>query len=140
MGEMKAFLDTNIIIDFLGEREPFYQDAACIFEMLRKRKVNLITSALTLVNCAYILKKAYSQDVMLPKIKWLCDVLDITPIDEASIVNAIQHKGTDFEDIIQYYSALPYQPDVIITRDKKGFSNLDILVMTPAEFIERSRR
>lgn len=139
MGEMKAFLDTNVIIDFLGEREPFYQDAACIFEMLRKRKVNLITSALTLVNCAYILKKAYSLDVMKLKIKWLCDVLDITPIDEASIINAIQHKGTDFEDTIQYYSALPYQPDVIITRDKKGFSDLDILVMTPAEFIERSR-
>lgn len=140
MGEMKAFLDTNVIVDFLGEREPFYQDAACIFEMLRKRKVNLITSALTLVNCAYILKKAYSLDVMKLKIKWLCDVLDITPIDEASIINAIQHKGTDFEDTIQYYSALPYQPDVIITRDKKGFSDLDTLVMTPVEFIERSRR
>lgn len=140
MGEMKAFLDTNVIVDFLGERETFYQDAACIFEMLRKRKVNLITSALTLVNCAYILKKAYSQNVMLLKIKWLCDVLDITPIDEVTLINAIQHKGTDFEDTVQYYSALPYQPDVIITRDKKGFSDLDIPVMTPAEFIERSRK
>ena len=60
-------------------------------------------------------------------------------IDEETIINTIQHKGTDFEDTVQYYSALPYQPDVIITRDKKGFSNLDILVMTPAEFIERSR-
>ena len=137
---MKLFLDTNVIVDFLGERHPFYQDAASILELLREKMVSLSVSALTLVNSAYVLRKAYSEDVMVAKIKWLCDTFDITPIDKEIVANAIQHRGKDFEDTVQYYSALSYHPDVILTRDKKGFSDLNIPVMTPAEFLERSRR
>jgi len=45
----------------------------------------------------------------------------------------------DFEDAVQYLSALPYHPDMVITRDKKGFNDLDILVMTPAEFVQKAK-
>ena len=137
---MKLFLDTNVIVDFLGERHPFYQDAASILELMHKKEVSLSVSVLTLVNSAYILRKAYSKDVMEDKIKWLCDTFDITPVDKRIVVDAIRHHGKDFEDTVQYYSALSYHPDVILTRDKRGFSDLDIPVMTPAEFLERSRQ
>jgi len=45
----------------------------------------------------------------------------------------------DYEDAVQYLSALPYHPDIVITRDKKGFNDLGILVMTPAEFVKRAK-
>ena len=134
---MNVFLDTNVIIDFMGEREEFFDNAAAIFTMIEDGKISASASALTIVNCAYILKKAFSQDIMLSKIQALCQMLDVTPIERSQLLNAIQFRPYDYEDAVQYLSALPYHPDVIITRDKRGFNDFDILVMTPAEFIDR---
>lgn len=136
---MRAFLDTNVIVDFMVERAPFYLDAATIFDMHREGRIELSASTLTLVNSAYIIQKAYSKDMMLAKIAWLCDNLDITPVDKEDILNAVKSGKRDFEDRVQYFSSLHSRPDIILTRDKKGFSDLGILVMTPAEFIAASR-
>ena len=140
MGKMKIFLDTNVVVDFLGEREPFFQNAAKIFELWRKREISLSLSALTIVNSAYILHKAYPKETMMDKVKWLCASFEVTPIDLSAIVGAIEMGGQDFEDSVQCASASYAHPDVIITRDKKGFANADIPVLTPAEFIEESRK
>ena len=136
---MRAFLDTNVIVDFMVERAPFYLDAATIFDMHREGRIELSASTLTLVNSAYIIQKAYSKDMMLAKIAWLCDNLDITPVDKEDILNAVKSGKRDFEDRVQYFSSLHSRPDIILTRDKKGFSDLGVLVMTPAEFIAASR-
>lgn len=53
--------------------------------------------------------------------------------------NAISMKPYDYEDAVQYLSALTHHPDLVITRDKKGFNDFDILVMTPAEFVKRAK-
>lgn len=136
---MKAFLDTNVIVDFMVEREPFFLDAATFFDMHRNGEIELSASSLTMVNCAYIIQKAYSKDIMLSKIAWLCDNMDITSVDKEDILNAIKSGKRDFEDRVQYFSSLRSRPDIILTRDKKGFADLDIPVMTPAEFIAASR-
>ena len=137
---MKVFLDTNVVIDFMGKREGFFDDAAAIFAMIEDKKVNATTSALTIVNCAYILKKAFSTDIMLEKVEALCQMLNVTPIDRSQLMNAVQLKPYDYEDAVQYLSALPSRPDVIVTRDKQGFNKFDILVMTPAEFVNRAKQ
>jgi len=134
---MNVFLDTNVIIDFMGEREGFFDDAATIFAMIEDRSIRASASALTIVNCAYILKKAFKSDIMLSKIEALCQMLDVMPINRSQLIDAVQLKPFDYEDAVQFLSALPYHPDVIITRDKKGFIDFGILVMTPAEFISR---
>lgn len=54
---MKIFLDTNVMVDFCAEREPFYSNAATIIEMGHNGNVSLIVSSLTLVNIAYVLRK-----------------------------------------------------------------------------------
>ena len=86
------------------------------------------------------MRKIFQKSEITTVIEWLCDKFSVSPISRGTILEAVQKDSFDFEDTVQYYSALPYQPDVIITRDKKGFSDFDIPVMTPAEFIERSRR
>ena len=136
---MNVFLDTNVVIDFMGEREGFFDNAATIFAMIEDKRIKASVSALTIVNCAYILKKAFSSDIMLNKIDVLCQILDVAPIDRSQLLNAVQLHPYDYEDAVQYLSALPYHPDVIITRDKKGFNDFGILVMTPAEFICRAK-
>ena len=137
---MNVFLDTNVVVDFMGERAGFFDDAATIFAMIEDRKITASASALTIVNCAYILKKAFNSDIMLEKVETLCQMLNITPIDRSQLMNAVQLKPYDYEDAVQYLSALPYRADVIITRDKRGFNDFDILVMTPAEFVNKAKQ
>ena len=136
---MNVFLDTNVVIDFMGEREGFFDDASAIFSMIADGSIHASVSSLTIVNCAYILKKAYGSNMMLEKLDTLCKILDITPITKELVQNAISMKPYDYEDAVQYLSALPLRPDLVITRDKKGFNDFDILVMTPAEFVKRAK-
>lgn len=137
---MRVFLDTNVLIDFLAERRPFYDDAAIIFNMCRERKINAAVSALSVINCAYILRKAYSKTTMLEKVKWLCNIFQITPINRKSIDDAVAKGGSDFEDTVQYFSSMSHRPDVIISRDKSGFSDFNIAVMTPTEFVSACKK
>ena len=132
---MRLFIDTNVVVDFLGKRKPFFNDAAILFEMGKLGKIDIVVSSLTIVNCAYILKKQFSNEIMLPKIDDLCKMLLISSIDRNVILNAISLRPIDFEDAVQYVSATSFNPDVIITRDKKGYSAIGIPVMTPAEFV-----
>jgi predicted nucleic acid-binding protein len=136
---MNVFLDTNVIIDFMGEREGFFEDAATIFAMIEDKRITASASALTIVNCAYILKKAFNSDLMLEKVETLCQMLDIMPIERSQLTDAVELRPYDYEDAAQYLSSLPSRPDVIITRDKRGFSSFDILVMTPAEFVQKAK-
>ena len=137
---MRAFIDTNVVVDFLGKREPFFKDAAILFELGKSGKVEIVVSSLTIVNCAYILKKQFSKEVMLDKMEDFCQLLRISPIDKSVILNAISLDSSDFEDAVQYVSAMSYKPDVIITRDKKGFLNFDIPLFSPAEFVAECRK
>lgn len=134
---MKIFLDTNVVIDFLGEREEFFTDASIIFSMIEEGVIHASVSALTVVNCAYILKKAFNADVMYDKVEALFKLLDVLPLDKSHLQNAINIRPYDYEDAVQYYTAQPSNPDVIITRDKKGYRDLDVLVMTPSEFVKK---
>ena len=136
---MNVFLDTNVIIDFMGEREGFFEDAATIFAMIEDKRITASASALTIVNCAYILKKAFNSDLMLEKVETLCQMLDIMPIERSQLTDAVELRPYDYEDAVQYLSSLPSRPDVIITRDKRGFNSFNILVMTPAEFVQKAK-
>ena len=136
---MNVFLDTNVIIDFMGEREGFFDDAAAIFAMIEDKRITASASALTIINCAYILKKCFNSEIMLEKVGMLCEMLNVTPIDRNQLMDAVQLRPYDYEDAVQYLSSLPSRPDVIITRDKRGFSSFDILVMTPAEFVQKAK-
>lgn len=63
----------------------------------------------------------------------------ISNVDASVLEQAADLEPYDYEDAVQYLSALPYHPDIVITRDKKGFNDLGILVMTPAEFVQKAR-
>ena len=134
---MNIFLDTNVVIDFMGERKGFFEDASTIFSMIEEGRVHASVSALTIVNCAYILKKAFGSEIMLNKIDVLCQLLDVIPLDKKQLQNAIRLRPYDYEDAVQYLSALPYHPDIVLTRDKRGFKDFDILVMDPSEFVAK---
>ena len=137
MGEIKALIDTNVLLDHLAMREGFFQDAAAIFSMIHDGYLKGIVSSVSIVNCAYILPKHYDGNAVLEKIKGMLHMFTISHVDANILEEAASLAPYDYEDAVQYLSALPYHPDLIITRDKKGFQNFNILVLTPAEFISK---
>ncbi len=135
---MKVFLDTNVVLDFLGERDPFHQDALQIVTIARLANLFDITiSSLTVINVAYILRRSFSKDTVISKLKAFLAICDISAIDKQIIIEAINADSYDFEDQVQQLSAISADADVIITRDEKGFSNCEIPVFTPSEFLKK---
>lgn len=130
------FIDTNVAIDVLAQRQPFYRDSALLFSMADNKKVKLNISALSFATINYVLSREKSAQQVrnaLSKFKVLVKVTNLTDkIIELSL-NDLGFK--DFEDGLQYYSAVECKANIIITRNKKDFSASTLPVLTPNEFL-----
>ena len=131
----RVFLDTNIVLDLLGFREPFYKYAAKIATLADQGKIKLFTSALSFATANYILSKFYSKDIALDKLRKLKVFTAISPIDEEIIEKGLNSSFKDFEDALQYFSALKMNCNFIITRNSKDFKDAEFPVMTSEEFM-----
>ncbi len=132
---MKLFFDTNIILDFLGEREPFYLSAAKIATLADKRKLKIIVSALSYGTISYFLTKYYGLEITKDKLRKFKVISEICELDTLIIEKGLNSDFSDFEDSLQYYSALRTESDIIITRNGKDFKKSQIPVMSPDEFL-----
>jgi predicted nucleic acid-binding protein len=130
------FLDTNIIIDVLANRQPFAVSAAKLFDLAEKGKIRLFISALSYSNIYYILKKTTTHKeltALLSDVEALAETLDVT---KGVISRAIRSDFNDFEDAIQYHTALSNKKiTVIVTRNAKDFKNSKLTVLTPEEAV-----
>ena len=132
-----VFVDTNIVIDLLQKRENFYQEAQELFTKADRKKLKLYISALTFANTYYILSKYYSSSEakkILSKFKVLVEVL---PTTDKIIDLSLASDFNDFEDAIQFYTALESNLHVIITRNEKDFKNNLIPVFSAKEFLKK---
>lgn len=137
---MRIFIDTNVVVDFLTHRSDYYEPAASIFQLAKVDAVSCIVSSLTIINCAYLMRKIYGKQDTLQRLALFMRLLNVSAIDQSVIEQAMQSEPYDFEDAVQYHSSLLEQADLIITRDKKGFRDFPIPVMTPIEFLQNCRR
>ena len=134
----RLLIDTNIVIDLLSKRENFYDEAADLFSRADKKELELTISSLTFANTNYILTKLKSSKEareILRKFKVLVEILSLD--DKITELALSDGNFPDFEDGLQYYSAIENQVDVIITRNKKDFKNSKIPVLTAKEFLAR---
>lgn len=134
----KIFIDTNIVLDLLGKREPFYDNAAKLFSLADKGTITLYVSSLTIANANYILSKikgAKEARAILLKFKILVVVLDLT--DKMVDLSLNDTSFKDFEDGLQYYTAVQNESDIIITRNLKDFKRSKIPVMTAGQYLKR---
>jgi predicted nucleic acid-binding protein len=132
----KLLIDTNVILDLVDERDGFYRDAALLFSLADQQKLELSTSALSIANMHYILSKnlgAEKARAVLRKLSIIVDTLSLSALATTKALN--DDKFSDFEDALQYHSACENSIDIIITRDKKGFKNSKLPVLSAKEFI-----
>jgi predicted nucleic acid-binding protein len=134
---ISLFLDTNIVIDLLAKREPFYKSAAELFSLADKMKIQLCVSALTFANTNYILLKELKPEearLILRKLKLLVKVISLDDKIIGLSLNDSDFK--DYEDAIQYYSALESEVSMIITRNLKDFQKSRIPVLTAEQYLQ----
>lgn len=134
----KLFIDTNIVLDLLGKREPFYDDAAKLFSLADRGKIRLFISALTVANANYVLSKLKSRKearVILLKFKILVDVLELN--DKIIELSLNDDNFKDFEDGLQYHTALENEAEIIITRNLKDFKASKISIMTAGQYLKK---
>lgn len=135
----RILIDTNIIIDLLSKRKNYFEDAANLFSQADKKEIILTISSLTFANTNYILTKLTSAKEareVLRKFKVLVEILSLdNKITELALSD---ESFPDFEDGLQYYSAIENQIDLIITRNKKDFKNAKLPILTAKEFLARN--
>jgi predicted nucleic acid-binding protein len=132
----KVFLDTNIVLDLLEKRLPFYINASKIFYLAEKKQITIAVSSLTFANLNYILSKKTSINEarqILRKLRMLIDVISLSEKVIDLALNDLDFK--DFEDALQFYSAMESKQNVIITRNQRDFPKIDIPIMNPEEYL-----
>lgn len=133
----KLFVDTNIIIDMLSHREPFYDESADLFSLADRNLIELSISSLTVANISYILLRQIETKKAKEILRKLRLIVNILPLDDKIIGVALNDDSfKDFEDGLQYFTAIENNQDFIITRNLKDFKTSKLPVMTAKQFLE----
>ncbi len=131
------FIDTDVIIDFLIDRKPYSRAAAIIFTLIEQKKLKGYASSLTFSNLYYVLRKFESHTKVISKLDSISTILTILKVDEHTIKKALASGFPDFEDSIQYFSAIENRKiDVIITRNIKDYKKSQISILTPGDYLK----
>lgn len=139
---MRVLIDTNVILDYILNREPYGEQAGKIMVACEERKISGCIAAHTISNMFFILRKTYTiverREILLA----VCTLFDVEGIDTGKIQNALKNdKFSDFEDCLQMECAKGYHADYIVTRNIKDFAESDIPCIEPdkmCELLEKS--
>jgi predicted nucleic acid-binding protein len=132
---MNVFVDTNVLMDVLLERRPFVSESRQVWFLAERGKLRGMMSALSFPNVYYIVRKVRGTDAALAMMKMLRDTFAPVPLDEQILNQAIDAKFSDFEDAIQYFSALRADADCLLTRNPDHFPRSHLRVLSPTEFL-----
>ena len=132
----KILVDTNIIIDLIAKREGFYEEAARLFSLADHKKIGLYVSSLSFANAHYILSRQLSDDKTREVLRKLKVLVKIVPLDSIILDKSLNSVFNDFEDAIQYYTAIEASAHIIVTRNLKDFKKSVLPVMTAGQFIK----
>ena len=132
----KLFVDTNIVIDLLSRREPFFEEAATVFSLADKKQIKLAVSSLTIANTSYALLRQMDSNKAKSILRKLRLIVKILPLDDKIVGLALNDETfSDFEDGLQYFTAIENGQEMIITRNLKDFRNSKLPTMTAKQFI-----
>jgi predicted nucleic acid-binding protein len=127
------FVDTNVLIDYLSGRRPFADDAAYLFDQAVAGKVQLYIASISISNSYYIISRHYRTINIRALLTDLLPWITITDVSATVMQQALTSSFTDFEDALQYFSALTMPPiEAIVTRNVKDFGAATLPVMEPA--------
>ena len=135
---MRAFIDTNILVDLVLARQEFLPDAQRVFALGYAGEVQLVVSALSYVNTIYLGRKyKYPMDQVYSKLRLIADFVDVADLSGQNVVDMLSSGWKDYEYATQHRLAVDEQANCIVTRNKKDFMASAIAVFTPEEFFDQ---
>ena len=133
----KVLIDTDVILDFFLDREPFSENAANILALCEKKVIVGYVTPVIISNVYYLLSQKAKQEKVIEKLKLLLSILEILVIDKNSILVALNSDFKDLEDALQNYAAeLNEEINLIITRNIKDFKKSELGIMSPEDFLK----
>ena len=130
------FIDANVVVDALLEVEGKMDAALRILSLADMGKIEVYCSSLSLGTASYFMEKAkMSHSLIVRKLNIFCGYCAPTRVDASVVRQALDSDFTDFEDALQYYSALTEKADIIVTRNERDFIHSAKPVYNPTEFL-----
>ena len=133
----RILIDTDVILDFFFDREPFAENAAKILSLCESKEIKGFITPVIISNVYYLLRQTAKHEKVIEKLRMLVSFTEILVIDKDAILQALNSDFKDFEDALQNYAAeLDKEIDLILTRNTKDFKNSSLAVMTPDNYIK----
>ena len=134
---MRLMIDTNIILDVLLEREPFYENSKGILDLCESRKIYGFISASTATDIFYLVRKSLkSTDEAYKALGHILNILKILTVTNDDVNSAFIQHSSDFEDCLLATCAKSNKCDGIVTRNKKDFLTFGITILSPEDVID----
>ncbi len=132
----RLFIDTNVMMDLLGERVPHYESIAKVATLADKGKIKMVVSAFSYPTVYYLLSKFESSEKVKEKLRKFKIISKVSDLDEITIEKGLTSDFKDFEDALQYHCALKADCDILLTRNAKDFKESSIPVLSADEFLQ----
>lgn len=132
---MKVFVDTNVLIDYLCKREPFFLPAKSLFALCYMGKIEIVISSLSIVNSLYIGRK-YHSGQLKQSLLGLSKIVSYADMSTSMVLETLQTDWPDYEDALQNATALHEDCGCIVTRNKKDFEKSALPVYSPGEMLQ----
>jgi len=133
---MKLLIDTNIIVDFLADREPFAAHSERVIEMCIDGYAEGLLTASSVTDIYYIMRKVSGREAALKRINSLLEILDVVSVGKAELIKAMELDIPDYEDALAAICAKRVKADYIVTRNIKDFKNSSVKAITPKELLQ----
>lgn len=134
---MVVLIDTNVLLDFLLGRDPYFSNADKIIKLCAEQKIQGFMAAHSIPNMFYILRKDMSMETRREVLLNLCDILAIEAIDSVKVIAALKNSAfIDLEDCLQSDCAEEIKADYIVTRNIKDFEISEIPAILPEDFLK----
>lgn len=133
----RIMIDTNVLLDYLLERESFFEDAKKVILSCIDGKAKGCIAAHSIPNMFFILRKDYSSKERREVLLNLCKIFDVEGIDKAKLISGLANEDfSDFEDCLQMECAKTYEADYIVTRNTSDYAISEVRAITPKEYLE----
>ena len=133
----KIFLDSDVLLDLLLDREPFMDNIAEIIENSLSSSIKLCVSPITVTNINYIIGRLENQRKAETLRKKLLKIVQVEKVGQSIINKASNSKFKDFEDAVQNYCAEESGHQIIITRNTKDYKESNLSILTPKEYLAK---
>lgn len=132
---MKILLDTNVVLDLLLAREPFVDMAREIFNLIENNELEGFLCATSVTTLHYLIGRSSNKNEADSIVRDLLTLFSVSAVNHKVLSEASVNNGKDYEDSVIYTSAYLNNIDIIISRDKSGFSESKVSTLTPQEFL-----